>query len=71
MSALFEQFYNDGLQEHIFLVIHNWPKYFIFYINLRTTELHWNFSSLPKNDPEIPRFSNKKGVFTIFSAENL
>ena len=41
------------------------------YFILGTAELHWNFSSIPKDDPDIHRFSNRKWVLTMCTTGNL
>ena len=41
--------------------------YFIFWI----AELHQYFSSIPKDAPDIHRFSNKKLTLTMYTTGNL
>ena len=38
---------------------------------LGTTELHWNFSSISKDAPDIHRFSNTKCVLTMGTTRNI
>ena len=35
------------------------------YFILRTAKLHWNFSSITKDAPDIYRFSNRKWILTM------
>ena len=35
------------------------------YLILRTAKLHWNFSSIPKDGPDIHIFFNRKWVITM------
>ena len=52
-------------------ISHKNNKFAQLYLILGTAELHWNFSSIPKDDPDIHRFSNRKWVLTMCTTGNL
>ena len=41
------------------------------YLISRTANLHWNFSSISKDGPDIHRFFNMKCVLTTYTLGNL
>ena len=49
------------------LALYSAQLYFI----LGRAELHWNFSSIPKDGSDIHRFSNRKPVSTMCTVGNL
>ena len=77
-SAFFDDFYNGGLWENIFRSMHKWPinkphKYNTaqLYFTLGRAELHWNFSIILIDAPDIHRYSNRKWVLIMCHAGNL
>ena len=45
--------------------------YFAAHTNEQYLTLHWNFSRIPKDAPDIHRFSNRKWVLTMCTTGNL
>ena len=78
-SAFFEGFYNDKNDENIFEAYTNgqyiWHKnnttQFYCTCILGTARLHWNFSNILKDAPDIHWLSNRKWILTMCIIGNL